>query len=102
MLVYWRLSEVKKRMHLLRAVSYLLPLLAVCVIPFASAHRQPGVRPQNQNPTGFVCFGCSWPGGWQPGPDMPSAAARTVGVLFTDGFYVIGGRSADGIGNDLM
>jgi hypothetical protein len=27
---------------------------------------------------------------------------RTVGVLFTDGFYVIGGRSADGIGNDFI
>ena len=40
--------------------------------------------------------------GWHVGPDMPSTAVRTVGVLFTDGFYVIGGRSADGIGNDFI
>jgi hypothetical protein len=33
---------------------------------------------------------------------MPSTAVRTVGVLFTDGFYVMGGRSSDGVGNDLM
>ena len=46
-------------------------------------------------------MGCPSNGGWRVGPDMPSTAVRTVGVLFTDGFYV-GGRSADGIGNDFI
>ncbi|MFL6553781.1 MAG: hypothetical protein ACJ8LV_10495, partial [Chthoniobacterales bacterium] len=89
------------RIHLIRSAFYLLPLLAVCVIPFALAHRQPEVGPESQNPTGFVCMGCPFPSGWRPGPDMPSTAVRTVGFLFSDGFYVLGGRSADGVGNDF-
>lgn len=93
---------MKERAHLLRGAFYVLLSLAVFVIPVALGQRQSELRPQDdQNPTGFVCYECSWPGGWQPGPDMPSTAVRTVGVLFTDGFYVMGGRSADGIGNDL-
>src|SRR4029077_13266292 len=88
--------------HLIRGAIYLLLFLAVFVMPVAVGQRQSELRPQDgQNPTGFVCYECSWPGGWQPGPDMPSTAVRTVGVLFTDGFYVVGGRSADGVGNDL-
>ena len=78
----------------------MLLLLAVSVIPFALARRETGERTQSKNPSGFVCFGCP-SNGWHPGPDMPSAAVRTVGILFTDGFYVIGGRSVDGIGNDF-
>jgi hypothetical protein len=88
------------RAHFLRGTFYLLLLLAIYVIPFALAHRQSDVKFQKENPSGFVCFGCP-SNGWHTGPDMPSTAVRTVGVLFTDGFYVVGGRSADGIGNDL-
>jgi hypothetical protein len=87
--------------HLIRGAFCLLTLLAVCLIPFAFAKRQADVPSQHQNPTGFVCMGCP-SNGWHVGPDMPSTAVRTVGVLFTDGFYVIGGRSADGIGNDFI
>src|SRR5262249_28390855 len=57
-----------------RGALFLVLLLAACVIPFALAHRQSDVRSESQNPKGFVCFDCSWPGGWQPGPDMPSTA----------------------------
>src|SRR5437899_5577003 len=41
--------------------------------------------------------------GWHAGPDMPSTAVRTVGVYFYPNFkfYVMGGRSMDGVGNDL-
>jgi hypothetical protein len=95
-------SCMKKRADLLPSALFLVLLLAACVIPFALARRQSDVRSERQNPKGFVCFDCTWPGGWQPGPDMPSTAVRTVGVLFIDGFYVMGGRSADGVGNDLM
>jgi Kelch motif len=52
-------------------------------------------------PNRLRLYGCP-SNGWHVGPDMPSTAVRTVGVLFTDGFYVIGGRSADGIGNDFI
>jgi len=59
------------------------------------------VKFQKENPSGFVCFGCP-SNGWHTGPNMPSTAVRTVGVLFTDGnFYVMGGRSMDGVGNDF-
>lgn len=92
---------MKKRAHLVRGALYLLLLLPICVIPFALAHREPRVRSQNQNPTGFVCFGCPFPGGWQLGPDMPSTGVRMVGVVFNDKFYAMGGRSMDGIGNDF-
>jgi len=93
-------TNATTRAHFLRGTFYLLLLLAIYVIPFALAHRQSDVKFQKENPSGFVCFGCP-SNGWHTGPDMPSTAVRTVGVLFTDGFYVVGGRSADGIGNDL-
>lgn len=89
------------RAHLLRGAFCLLLLLIVCVIPFALGQLQPDVRSQNQSPTGFVCFGCP-SNGWHPGPDMPSTAVRTVGVLASNGkFYAMGGRSMDGVGNDF-
>ena len=86
--------------YLIRGAVYLLPLLAVCVIPFAYGQRQSDVRSQNQNPTGFVCPNCPLPGGWRAGPDMPSTGVRMVGVLLGN-FYVMGGRSMDGVGNDF-
>ena len=89
------------RAHFLRGTFYLLLLLAIYVIPFALAHRQPDVAFQNQNPTGFVCMGCP-SSGWHQGPNMPTTAVRTVGVYFNGNFYVVGGRSMDGIGNDFM
>ena len=63
---------------------------------------QSNVRLQKQNPSGFVCMGCP-SNGWHTGPDMPSTAVRTVGVYFwpNGNFYVMGGRSMDGIGNDF-
>src|ERR1041385_3311002 len=88
------------RPHLNRGALCLLTLLAVCLIPFAFGQRKAHASSQSQNPTGFVCMGCP-SNGWHAGPDMSSTAVRTVGVLFTDGFYVIGGRSADGVGNDF-
>ena len=39
--------------------------------------------------------------GWSAGPDMPSTGVRMVGVYLTPKFYAIGGRSADGVGNDF-
>jgi hypothetical protein len=93
-------SSAKAR--LFRGAFYLALLSVLCLIPFALGQRQADVRLQNQNPTGFVCFGCP-SNGWHLGPDMPSTAVRTVGVLATNGnFYVMGGRSMDGVGNDLM
>ena len=89
------------RAHLLRGACYLLLILAVGVIPVGFGQWPMSAPAPKDNPTGFVCYECSWPGGWQSGPDMPNTAVRTVGVLFTDGFYVVGGRSADGVGNDL-
>jgi len=32
---------------------------------------------------------------------MPSTAVRTVGILLSNAFYVVGGRSMDGLGNDF-
>ncbi len=87
--------------HLIRGAVYLLLLVAVCVIALAFGQRLVGAPSQKDDPTGFVCMGCPPGITWRPGPDMPSTAVRTVGVLF-DGFYVIGGRSADGIGNDFI
>ena len=41
---------------------------------------------------------------WSAGPDFPSAVTRSVGVWFpTNGkFYSLGGRFADGTGNDIL
>jgi hypothetical protein len=91
---------MKKGADLLPIALFLVLLLAACVIPFALGQRYSDVRRQTQNPTGVVCFGCPFPGGWQPGPDMPSTGARMVGV-FLNNFYAMGGRSMDGIGNDF-
>jgi uncharacterized delta-60 repeat protein len=46
---------------------------------------------------------CTVPG-WSAGPDMPSTGVRMIGVYFpiNGKFYAIGGRSMDGVGNDLM
>ena len=80
----------------------LLLLLAVCVTPIAVGQWHARAPSQRQNPTGFVCFDCP-SNGWHVGPDMPSTAVRTVGVYFYPNFkfYVMGGRSMDGVGNDL-
>jgi hypothetical protein len=45
---------------------------------------------------------CTVPG-WSAGPDMPNTGVRMVGVYFpiNGNFYAIGGRSTDGVGNDL-
>jgi hypothetical protein len=95
-------SEMKKPAHLPRGAFYLLLVLAVSVIPFALAHRETGERTQSKNPSGFVCYGCP-SNGWHPGPDMPTTAVHIVGFYFwPDGnFYVVGGRSMDGVGNDF-
>jgi len=92
---------MKDRSHLIRCPFYLLLLLPLCVIPFALGQWQDRAPSQNQNPTGFVCLDCPPRSAWRPGPDMPSTAVRTVGVLFGNAFYVIGGRSMDGVGNDF-
>src|SRR5689334_16647325 len=93
---------MKEPAHIIRGALYVLLFLAVFIMPLAVGKRQSELRPQDrQSPTGFICMGCPPGITWRPGPDMPSTAVRTVGVLFTDGFYVVGGRSADGVGNDL-
>src|SRR5262249_43302180 len=89
----------KIKARLIRGAFYTLAALAVCAIPFAVAHQQTDVR-SDQNPTGFVCGGCP-SNGWHTGPSMPSTAVRTVGFYFNGNFYVVGGRSMDGVGNDF-
>jgi hypothetical protein len=73
---------------LARAFS-LFSLLVVSLLSFAFGQWQ--ARAQN----------CA--GGWSAGPDMPSTGVRMVGVYFAPNgkFYAIGGRSADGVGNDF-
>ena len=87
--------------HIIRGAFYVALLSALCLIGLAFGQRQPDVAFQNQNPTGFVCMGCP-SSGWHQGPNMPTTAVRTVGVYFNGNFYVVGGRSMDGIGNDFM
>jgi plastocyanin len=50
-----------------------------------------------------VSGGCA-PSGWSAGPDLPSTGVRMVGVYFQASakFYAVGGRSADGTGNDFV
>jgi plastocyanin len=50
-----------------------------------------------------VSGGCA-PSGWSAGPNMPSQGVRLVGVYFQANakFYAVGGRSADGTGNDFV
>jgi len=75
--------------HLARAFS-LFSLLVVSLLSFTFGQWQ--ARAQN-------CAGI----GWSAGPDMPSTGVRMVGVYFAPNgkFYAIGGRSADGVGNDF-
>jgi plastocyanin len=65
---------------------------------FCSAHCFSGM-------TGVVNVsgGCS-PPGWSAGPDLPSPGVRFVGAFFPANgkFYVMGGRSADGMGNEFL
>src|ERR1700751_5968428 len=90
------------RVHLLRGAFLLLALLAVVVIPFALGQRLSGAPSPKDNPTGFVCMGCSPGITWRPGPDMPSTGVRMAGVVYVNGyFYAMGGRSMDGVGNDF-
>jgi N-acetylneuraminic acid mutarotase len=52
-----------------------------------------------------VSGGCA-PSGWSAGPDLnpPNGGVRMVGVYFQANgkFYAMGGRSADGMGNDFV
>ena len=94
---------MKEKANLFQGAFFLISLLAACAIPFVLAHPQSDVRSEDQKPAGVVCFGCPFPGGWQPGPDMPSTGVRMVGVYFPANgkFYAIGGRSMDGVGTDF-
>jgi hypothetical protein len=89
--------------QLLRGALFLLLLLAVCVFAFAWGRRLIGALSLMENPTGFVVCPGGWPAGWRAGPDMPSTGVRMVGVNFApiSKFYVMGGRSMDGVGNDF-
>lgn len=75
--------------HLFRGAFYPLLLLTVCVvaIPLSPKPARAQACPGGQH--------------WSPGPDMPSTGARMVGVYVYSKFYAIGGRSMDGVGNDL-
>lgn len=86
--------------HLLRSALFLLPLLAVCVIPFALGQRQTGAPSLQNDPTGLICT----PNSWEAGADLPSVGTRSVGVYFPPNgkFYAMGGRSSDLPGSDFM
>ncbi|MGA9829444.1 MAG: hypothetical protein WBQ57_14065, partial [Rhodanobacteraceae bacterium] len=47
---------------------------------------------------------CTPPGAWSTRADFPSPVVRSWGQFFPDdgNFYVMGGRSTDGAGSDLM
>ena len=49
-----------------------------------------------------VSSGCAQ-AGWSAGPDMPSTGISMVGVYFVPNgkLYALGGRSTDGVGNEL-
>ena len=85
------------RTHLIRGVFYLLLLLAACMIPFALGQWQAYALSSTHKPT-IVCNN-----EWQAGADMPSTGVHMVGVWFwaNGKFYVMGGRSMDGLGNDF-
>jgi len=70
----------------LRCSYYLLPTLAAYLIICALSQWKAGAQD---------CLG------WSAGPDMPSTGVRMVGVYLAPQFYAIGGRSADGVGNDF-
>jgi hypothetical protein len=86
--------------HLLRSALFLLPLLAVCVIPFALGQRQTDALSLQTDPTGLICT----PGSWEAGADLPSPAVRMVGVFFPANarFYGMGGRSSEVAGSDFV
>jgi hypothetical protein len=85
--------------HLLRSAVFLLPLLAVCVIPLALGQRQTDAPLQQKDPTGIICT----PGSWEAGADLPSPGVRMVGVFFPNArFYGMGGRSSDVAGSDFV
>lgn len=94
---------MKKKASIFGSAFFLLPLFAVCLIPFAFGQRQSDVQSQNQIPTGFVCMGCPPGITWRPGADMPSTGVRMVGINFyvNNYFYAMGGRSMDGVGTDF-
>jgi len=75
--------------ELVRAAFFLFQTLAVWVMPFAFGQWE--ARAQN-------CPGS----GWSAGPDIPSSGVRMVGTYSGGKFYAMGGRSADGIGNDFV
>jgi len=83
--------------QVIRSTFYLLLLLA-SAIPFALGHWQISGPAQRQDQPEITCDGL-----WHAGPDMPSTAIRAVGVFLgaPDSFYVMGGRSRDGVGNDF-
>ena len=82
--------------HLIRGAFYLLLLPGVCAISFAMTQRELAALSPTQNPTEGACAS-----GWSAGPDMPSTGVRMVGVSANGKFYVVGGRSMDGVGNDF-
>ena len=86
--------------HPLRSALFLLPLLAVCVVPFALGQRQTDALSLQTDPTGLICT----PGNWEAGADLPSPAVRMVGVFFLANarFYGMGGRSSDVAGSDFV
>ena len=83
--------------QVLRSAIFLLLLLAVgVIIAFALGQRLTAASSLKQNPAGIPCTA-----GWSAGPDMPSTGVRMVGVFFYPNFYVIGGRSMDGVDTDF-
>jgi hypothetical protein len=85
------------RAQIIRGSFYLLLLMAVCVIPFASAHDKAIAPSPKQNPAEIPCTI-----GWSAGADLPSTGVRMVGIYFGNSkFYALGGRSMDGVGNDF-
>lgn len=86
------------KVHLVRAASFLFLLSAAFAISFALSQHQLAAPSPNQNPAGGACIP-----GWSAGPDMPSTGVRMAGVYFSANgkFYVVGGRSMDGVGNDF-
>ena len=86
--------------HLLPSALFLLPLMAVCVVPFALGQRQTDALSLHTDPTGLICN----PGSWEAGADLPSPAVRMVGVFFPANarFYGMGGRSSEVAGSDFV
>src|SRR5881392_3589792 len=105
--------------HFIRGVFYLLPLIAVCAIPFGLAERnttKPGKPSLRLVIVGISAAAdsiqkydlsmpagsptptptCGGPVAWQPGPDQPPARYAFQAALGTDNkLYVAGGQTAD-------